>query len=86
MKEIRLSQHAHLKLAILAEQNATIDQSFVVSTIQAPTRTELGGEGKVIAQRPLNEHLVLRVVYKEFNAFIIVITLYPGKRSRYEKD
>jgi hypothetical protein len=43
-------------------------------------------EDKFIAQKRLDENLVLRVVYREFNAFILVITLYPGRRSRYEKD
>ena len=40
----------------------------------------------IIAQRRLDEKLVLLVVYREFNAFILIITLYPGRRSRYEKD
>jgi hypothetical protein len=34
----------------------------------------------------LNENLVLRVVYREYEAFILVITLYLGRRSRYEKN
>jgi hypothetical protein len=29
---------------------------------------------------------VIRVVYREFSAFFLIITLYPGRISRYEKD
>jgi hypothetical protein len=43
-------------------------------------------DDKFIAQKRLTDELVLRVVYRDFNAFIVIITLYPGKRSRYEKD
>lgn len=43
-------------------------------------------EQKIIFQRRFNENLVLRVVCREVSAFILVITLYPGRRSRYEKD
>ena len=53
---------------------------------RSPDRLELAEEDKRIAQKGLNENLVLRVVYREFNAFILIITIYPGKRSRYEKN
>lgn len=34
---------------------------------------------------PLNESRVIRVVYEESAATVTIITLYPGKRERYEK-
>ncbi len=86
MKEIRMSKHAHSKLEILASRSLAISLDLVIDTVRSPDRLEIGQEGRLIAQRSLNESLVLRVVYREFNALIVVITLYPGKRSRYEKD
>ncbi|MCY7284107.1 MAG: DUF4258 domain-containing protein [Cyanobacteria bacterium CAN_BIN43] len=86
MKEIRFSDHAQLKMEVLTNHAVTIDPNFVIETVQSPDKLEAGEEDKLIAQKGLNEELVLRVVYREFNAFILIITLYPGRKSRYEKD
>ena len=85
-KEIRFSDHSLLKIDLLSERGITIAQEFVVKTIQFPDRREPGEGEKITAQKQLDENLVLRVVYREYEAFILVITLYPGRRSRYEKN
>jgi hypothetical protein len=86
MKEIRFSDHAQLKMEILANHEISVDSNFVIETVRSPDKIETGEDDKLIAQRRLDENLVLRVVYREFNTFILIITLYPGRRSRYEKD
>jgi hypothetical protein len=86
MKEIRFSDHAQLKVEVLANHAIAIDPNFVIETVRSPDKLETTEDDKLIAQRRLDENLVLRVVYREFNAFISIVTLYPGKRSRYEKD
>lgn len=86
MKEIRFSEHSQLKMEVLASHAVIIDQDFVMETIRSPDKFEFGEEDKLIAQKRLDESLVLRVVYREFSTFILIITLYPGRRSRYEKD
>ena len=86
MKEIRFSEHARLKIDILASRSVSIYLNFVVDTVQSPDKLEIGEEDKLIAQKRLDESLVLRVVYRDFGSFILIITLYPGRRSRYEKD
>lgn len=85
-KEIRFSDHSLLKIDLLSERGIAIVQEFVVETIQSPNRQEPGEGEKITAQKQLDENLVLRVVYREEEAFILVITLYPGRRSRYEKS
>jgi len=85
MKEIRFSEHSQLKIEMLANHGITIKPAFIIETVHSPDKLESGGEGKQIAQKRLDEKRVLRVVYREFNAFIVIITLYPGRRSRYEK-
>jgi hypothetical protein len=85
MKEIRFSDHAQLKMEVLANHEITIDFNLVIETVRSPDKVE-SEEDKLIAQKRLNESLVLRVVYREFSAFILIITLYPGRRSSYEKD
>jgi hypothetical protein len=72
-------------MEILASHTVSIDPDFVVETVRSPDKIAIE-EDKFIAQKRLDENLVLRVVYREFNAFILIITLYPGRRSRYEKD
>ena len=84
-KEIRFSEHAELKLEVLANHDVTIDPNFVIEVVRYPDKLEQEDD-KFIAQKRLTDELVLRVVYREFNALIVIITLYPGERSRYEKD
>lgn len=45
-----------------------------------------GYGGRKIAQGPLDESRVLRVVYEEKGDDIIIVTFYPGRRQRYEKN
>lgn len=82
-KEIRFSAHALSKISLLNDRGITISEEFVIQTIRSPDQLEIDQE-KITAQKQLNDSLVLRVIYREFQAFILVITLYPGKRSRYE--
>ena len=86
MKEIRFGEHARLKIDILASRSVSIDLTFIFDTVRSPDKLETGEEDKLIAQKHLDESLVLRVVYRDFGSFILIITLYPGRRSRYEKD
>ena len=50
--------------------------------MRSPDKLETGEEDKLIAQKRLDESLVLRVVYRDFGSFILIITLYPGRISR----
>jgi hypothetical protein len=84
-KEIRWSEHAQLKLDILNQRSITISADVVAAIIRIPDTLNTE-EDKQIAQSRITENLALRVVYREFNTFILIITLYPGRRSRYEKD
>ena len=86
MKEIRFSDHAKFKIDILANHGLNISPEFIIDTICNPDKIETLPEQKIIFQRRLNENLVLRVVCRQVSAFILIITLYPGRRTRYEKD
>jgi hypothetical protein len=86
MKEIRFSEHSQLKMEVLTSHGVIIQPEFVIETVRSPDKLEAGEEDKLIAQKRLDKTLVLRVVYREFSAFILIITLYPGRRSRYEED
>lgn len=85
-KSIELSQHAVLKIEVLASHGISISPEIILDTIRSPDKVESSGGEKYIAQKGLNEILVLRVVYREYADRILFITHYPGMRSRYETD
>lgn len=84
MKKIYFSQHALDKIKLLAERGIKIEREIIMNAIYEPEKIESAQDRKKITQIGLNEKLVLRVVYKEFPAFFNIITIYPGRRSRYE--
>ena len=86
MKEVRFSEHAELKIKVLSNHGIVVTKDLILEVIRSPEGLEDGEDGKRIAQRGLDKSRVLRVVYREFDAFILIITLYPGRRSRYEKN
>ena len=81
-KAITLSPHANEKLRRLVQIG--ISEEKIIQTIQNPENLTAGYFGRKIAQSPLTEELVLRVIYEEMNNNILVITVYPAKRRRYE--
>jgi len=85
IKRVEFSQHPLLKIEILESRGVRISTDLISETIRTPSKLEASGEIKFICQQRLNG-LVLRVVYQEYDDKILVITAYPGKRSRYEKD
>jgi hypothetical protein len=86
MKEIIFSKHALLKIEILRAHGIIIDQEFVRKALTHPNKIERGYKGRFIAQKKLDDDHVLRTVYEENDEHILVITLYPGRSERYEKD
>ncbi|MEW6380575.1 MAG: DUF4258 domain-containing protein [bacterium] len=86
MKKIELSSHAVLKVEILKKHGIIIDEDFVNEVIISPDKIDRGYKGRLIAQKELDKEHVLRVVYENKPEHILVITLYPGKKERYEKD
>ena len=47
---------------------------------------EKGYKDRLIAQKKIDDEHVIRVVHEKEREKILVITLYPARRSRYEKD
>lgn len=85
-KEIRFSQHALLKFEVLEAHGLSLEEELVVNTVLNPATVLQGYGGRKIAQGPLDERRVLRVVYEERGDDIIVVTFYPGRRERYEEN
>jgi len=86
MKRIRFSNHALLKFKVLESHGIIINEEFIKNIILCPDRIERGYKGRIIAQRCLDDEHVIRVIYEEVSDSITIITFYPGRRDRYEKD
>ena len=79
---IRFTEHAEQKLSRLAKVGITKEK--VIEAIKNPEKRRNGYLGRKIAQSSLTDELVLRVIHEEINNEILVITMYPGERRRYE--
>jgi len=84
MKPIRFTRHASEKFVILAERGCPVERSGVLQILREPEVIEECRPDRRIAQGPLNSDHVLCVVFEENETEIVVATLYPGRRSRYE--
>jgi hypothetical protein len=54
--------------------------------LRKPENVEEGFRGRKVAQRRITQRHVLRVIYEERQKEIMVVTFYPGRRSRYESS
>jgi len=86
VKEIRFSEHALLKMELLRKHSLQVDENLVKDVVINADRVEEGYKGRLIAQKGLDRDHVIRVVYEDKVNFILVITVYPGRRERYEKN
>jgi uncharacterized protein YutE (UPF0331/DUF86 family) len=86
MKEIKFSEHVLLKIEILKRHGIIIKEDFIKNAIAYPDKIDHGYKDRFIVQKKLDPEHVLRIVYEEYTDYILVITLYPGRRKRYEKD
>lgn len=80
------SGHLRLKLEILKAHGLVLSFDGIDDAIRFPDRILKGHKDRLVAQKRLDDEHVLRVVYEDRGETILVITVYPGKRSRYEKD
>ncbi|NAT10248.1 DUF4258 domain-containing protein [ANME-1 cluster archaeon AG-394-G06] len=81
-KKVEFTLHAEDKLKRLTRIGVTKEKSLEI--IENPEKVVSGYYGRKIAQGLLSKDLILRVVYEEREEEIMVITVYPGERRRYE--
>lgn len=87
MKKIKFSQHLLDKIKILEKHNIVVNKEMIKKIILKPQQLEKGYKGRLVVQGDFDEDHVLRIVYEEINKdTIFVITLYPGRKERYEKN
>jgi len=84
VKKIRFTQHALAKIKILRQHKVNISPDFVKEVLISPDRIDSGYKERKIAQKVLDKTHVLRVIFEETPEEWVIITLYPGRRERYE--
>lgn len=80
---VRFSRHALEKLQILARHGVEVSEVDVIAAVTEPDVVD-DAKFPMIAQRRMGERHVLRVVFRREGDEIVVITVYPGRRQRYE--
>jgi hypothetical protein len=83
---IEFTGHAERKFELLRLHGFPLRREQVEQMVQKPDRVFAQPDGTWIAQRIIGERHVLRVVFRESPGARVVITFYPGRRSRYEVD
>ncbi len=84
MSRIIFSYHSLEKIKILKEHGFNITKKDILSVIRNPDKILMGYKGRKISQKIINSELLLRVVFLKGDNIIKVITIYPGRRDRYE--
>ncbi|MEW6162468.1 MAG: DUF4258 domain-containing protein [Nitrospirota bacterium] len=84
--EIEFSMHSLLKIEILKSHGIDVSKEKVEDVVRNPDRIEEGYKNRSVAQKGFDETRVLRVVYEALPEKLYVVTVYPGRRPRYEKD
>ena len=83
---IEFSEHSMVKIELLKNHGLEISKSMIEDIIRFPDKMEKSYKDRFIAQKGLDDEHVIRIVYETIREKIRVITLYPGRRIRYEKD
>lgn len=84
--EIEFSLHSLLKIELLKSHGIDVSKEAVEDIVKNPDRIDVGYKERLIAQKGFDDTRVLRVVYESLSEKIYVVTVYPGRRLRYEKD
>ncbi len=83
-KAIFFTRHAELKLLLLSKHGFKVTKQEIRDLLRRPSRIRAGYGRRKIAERPITSDHILRVVFEELSSELKVITMYPGRRDRYE--
>lgn len=86
MKDIEFSLHSIQKIALLKKHGFVISKEDVVEVVINPEIVSQGKSGRMIADKKIDENHLLRVIYEESDNKIFIVTIYPARRIRYEKN
>ena len=85
MSKIIFTLHAKDKFEMIQKSGFRVTEEDVLACITSPDTLEKRPNDIKIAQKNFDENHVLRVVFRQENDKIKIITFHPGNRRRYEK-
>ncbi len=74
---IEFSMHSLEKIGLLKSHGIAVSKELIENVVRNPDRIDTGYKGRLIAQNKFDD---------THDDRIYIITVYPGRRSRYEKD
>ncbi|MBI2196000.1 hypothetical protein HYU45_00105 [Candidatus Daviesbacteria bacterium] len=81
---IVFTRHAEKKLKDLDKLGVHVAKSLVKNTLKNPLHLDTQSDyPKKIASSAFGKKHILRIVYREKDDIITVITFYPAKKGRY---
>lgn len=86
MKRVIFTPHALEKNRLLREHGFELAPEMVACWVREPEKVVRGYKGRLVAHKGLDETHVLRIIYEDFENAIVVVTLYPARRGRYEES
>jgi len=84
--KILYTKHAEIKFQILKKHNFIVTKKQIRDILENPESIKRGRNNRLIAQGSISETHLIRVIYRQENDVIKVITFYPGRRQRYENQ
>ena len=78
------TKHANEKFARVKKAGFPLTSDQVEKTIIHPSKIEAKPDGTFIATKILGSIYILRVVYREQDDIMVIITFYPARRVDYE--
>jgi len=70
----------------LVSIDGNLSRELIQDIVMKPEKVIEGYKGRKIAQKSFDPDHVLRVIYEEHTGEAVIITFYPGRRQRYDKD
>jgi len=83
---IDFSSHSLLKIEILISHGINVSKETIEDVLRNPDRIDIGYKERLVAQKVFDDTHVIRVVYESTHERLFVVTVYPGRRSRYEEN
>jgi hypothetical protein len=80
--KVKFTKHAFEKFDFLAKYGFHVTETAVKETVTNPDKVERR-DGQTLATKSMDDQIALRVVYRQTNDNIVVVTFYPVKRARY---
>ncbi len=79
---ITFAKHALEKFAVLERHQFSVSKEQVLEAVQSPDLIDESRLPLLIAQKSIDPEHVLRVVYRQEESVIVVITFYPGRKKQ----